>query len=156
MHEEKIDVNMRDDAIRYAIWGSLLWLLVDFGTAGGFRIAYYEKYAPTICFFYVIFPLIFSYLAIARNWGWKRLLVATLIEVFLVEGLFVHNPLILTFPTLLIGIPLAIFIYAPLTFFPLWIVRRQVGRHKWMMLFLTAMIVMVSLLSTFGQQRAWQ
>jgi hypothetical protein len=143
------------EVLWYAVWGSLLWLIVDFGSAGGFRIAYYEQYAPTICLFYIIFPVIFSYLAIGRGWGWKRLLAATLIEIFLVEGLFVQNPLILNFPVLLIGIPLAIGIYAPLTFFPLWIVRRTVGQHKRVVLLLTTVVVLVSLLSTFGQQRAW-
>jgi hypothetical protein len=145
----------RSDAIRYAVWGSLLWLVVDFGTAGGFRIAYYQKYAPVICLFYIIFPIIFSYLAIGRNWRWKKLLAATLVEIFLVEGLFVRNPLLVSFPTLLIGIPLALCVYAPLTYFPLWIVRKQMGQHKKMEILLTVVVVVVSLLSTFGQQRAW-
>jgi hypothetical protein len=118
-------------------------------------MAYYEKYAPTICLFYIIFPALFSCLAVIRNWGWRRLLVATLIEILLVEGLFVQNPLVTSFPMLLIGIPLAIGIYAPLTYFPLWIVRKEVGQHKKMVIFLTALTVVVSLLSTFGQQRAW-
>lgn len=141
--------------MRYIVWGSLLWLVVDFGTAGGFRIAYYEKYAPTICLFYIIFPVVFSYLAIIRDWGWKRLFAATAVEVFLVEGLFVGNPLLISFPTLLIGIPLALCVYAPLTYFPLWIVRHEMGQHKKMVIFLTAVVVVISLLSTFGQQRAW-
>lgn len=143
------------DAIQYAAWGSLLWLVVDFGTAGGFRIAYYRKYAPTICLFYIVFPVLFCYLAVGRRWNWKRLLVATVVEVLLVEGLFVRNPLLLTFPILLIGIPLALCVYAPLTYFPLWIVRKEVGQHKKSVIFLTVVVVVVSLLSAFGRQRAW-
>lgn len=143
------------EAIQYSVWGSLLWLVVDFGTAGGFRIAYYEKYAPDIFLFYIIFPILFSYLAIVRNWGWKKLLAATVIEIFLMEGLFVRNPLVIAFPMLLIGIPLAICIYAPLTYFPLWIVRKEMGQHKKRVIFLTTVVVMISLLTTFGQQRAW-
>ncbi|MBN1429140.1 MAG: hypothetical protein JXB07_12260 [Anaerolineae bacterium] len=115
------------NAIQYIAWGSLFWLVIDFGTAGGFRIAYYEKYAPTICVFYTILPVIFSYLAIGRSWDWKRLFAATLFEIVLVEGLFVRNPLVLTFPTLLIGIPLAICIYTPLTFLAQ---RRIVGESQ--------------------------
>lgn len=143
------------NAIRYAVWGSLLWLVIDFGTAGGFRIAYFEKYAPTICLFYIVFPIAFSCLAIRRNWGWKKLLAATVVEIFLVEGLFVGNPLLISFPTLLIGIPLALCIYAPLTYFPLWIVRKEMEQNKKMVIFLTDVVVVVSLLSTFGQQRTW-
>ena len=75
---------------------------------------------------------------------------ATLIEIFIVEVLFTRNPLIMSYPALLWGIPLAILVYLPLTFFPLWIVRKEMGRHRLLVIGLSIVEVIVMWLTTFG------
>lgn len=145
------DVAIRSKAIRYIAWGVLIWFLVDFGTAGGFRIEYLIHYGRALWIFYIGCPLIFGYLIFYREWKTRKLMLATLAAIAVVEGLFTGNPLVLTFPALLIGIPLAVCVYTPLTFFPLWIVNREMGRHKILVGFTTTIIVCITLLTTFGK-----
>ena len=123
---------------------------MDFGTAGGFRIAYFEKYGPTLLLFYIGYPLIFSFLIFKLHWDERRLFLATLAAIFVVEVLFTRNPLVMTFPALLLGIPLAIMVYAPLTYFPLWFVRKEIGEHKMLITGLILVELIVMILTTFG------
>lgn len=135
---------------QYFFLGVLLWVLVDFGTAGGFRIAYFETYGPTLLFFYIGYPLIFSIIIFKFNWSERQLLIATLVAIFIVEVLFTRNPLVMTFPALLLGIPLAIMVYAPLTYFPLWFVRKEMAKHRILITGLVIVELIVMALTTFG------
>ncbi len=135
---------------QYFFLGFLLWVVVDFGTAGGFRIAYFEKYGPTLLLFYIGYPLIFSVMIFKLHWNERHLFLATLAAIFVVEVLFTRNPLVMTFPALLLGIPLAILVYAPLTYFPLWFVRKELGKHRLLVTSLVIVESIVILLTTFG------
>jgi len=139
------------DWARYLLLGFLLWCLVDFGTAGGFRIAYFKTYGPTLLLFYLGYPLVFTALIFRFHWSQKRLFIATLVGIFLVEAVFARNPLVTTFPALILGIPLAILVYAPLTYFPLWIVRREIARRRALAVGLTIVELVIMMLTTFGQ-----
>ena len=136
---------------QYFFLGFLLWVLVDFGTAGGFRIAYFEKYGPTLLLFYIGYPLVFSVLIFKLQWEERRLFLATLGAIFVVEVLFTRNPWVMTFPLRLLGIPLAILVYAPLTYFPLWFVRKETGKHKRLIIGLVIVELIVMSLTTFGK-----
>ena len=140
----------RSKALRYIIYGFILWVIVDLGTAGGFRLSYLTSHGPLLLFFYLGFPLAFAYLIFQRRWsGWK-LFLATAVAIILVEGVFTGNPFVLSFPLMLVGIPLAICIYAPLTYFPLWIVNREMGKHKAVAVVLSMIVIAVMFLTTFG------
>lgn len=123
---------------------------MDFGTAGGFRISYFQTYGPTLLLFYIGYPWIFSILIFKLHWSERRLFLATLLAIFVVEVLFTRNPLVMTFPAMLLGIPLAIMVYAPLTYFPLWFVRGEMTKHKKLVIALTIVEVLVMILTTFG------
>lgn len=135
---------------QYFLLGVFLWTLIDFGTAGGFRWSYFQTYGFTLLLFYIVFPLIFTILIFKFHWGGTALFLATLVTIFLVEVIFTGNPLLTTFPALLAGIPLAIVVYVPLTYFPLWIVRGEMGRHKLVAGACTFVIVVIVLLTTLG------
>ncbi len=135
---------------KYFFIGVLLWVIVDWGTAGGFRPAYFEKFGPSLLVFYLGYPAVFTILVFIFHWGDRLLFLATLAAIFIIEVVFTENPLLMSFPQLLIGIPLSILVYAPLTFFPLWIVRKEAGRHKWTMAGLTAVEIIITLLTAFG------
>jgi hypothetical protein len=135
---------------QYFFLGILLWVLVDFGTAGGFRITYFEKYGPTLLLFYVGYPLVFSVLIFKLHWSEKALFFATLVAIFVVEVIFTRNPLVMAFPALFLGIPLAIMVYAPLTYFPLWFVREEIVKHRILILGLILVELVVMMLTTFG------
>jgi hypothetical protein len=138
---------------QYFLLGVLLWVLVDFGTAGGFRISYFERYGLTLLLFYVGYPLVFSVLIFKLRWSESRLFLATLVAIFVVEVVFARNPLVMAFPSLIWGIPLAIMIYVPLTYFPLWFVRKEIAKHRMLILGLTIVELIVMMLSTFGNPR---
>lgn len=125
------------------------------GTAGGFRISYFETYGPTLLLFYIGYPLIFSVLIFKLHWNERSLFLATLVAIFVVEVLFTRNPLVMTFPALLIGIPLAIMVYAPLTYFPLWIVRKEMQEHRILSVALIIVELIVMMLTTFGNTIMW-
>lgn len=137
-------------AWQYFLLGVLLWILVDFGTAGGFRVRYFETYGPALLLFYIGYPLLFTFLIFKLHWNESRLFAATLAAIVVVEVLFTRNPLVMTFPALLLGIPLAILVYAPLTYFPLWIVRGEAGRHRRLIAGLILVELIVMVLTTFG------
>jgi hypothetical protein len=142
------------ESCQYFFVNILLWVLVDFGTAGGFRITYFEKYGPTLLLFYVGYPLVFSVLIFQLHWSERCLFFATLVAIFVVEVVFTRNPLVMTFPALVLGIPLAIMVYAPLTYFPLWFVRKEITRHRILVLGLTSVELIVMMLTTFGNSGA--
>lgn len=123
---------------------------MDFGTAGGFRISYFQTYGPTLLLFYIGYPWIFSILIFKLHWSERRLFLATLLAIFVVEVLFTRNPLVMTFPAMLLGIPLAIMVYAPLTYFPLWFVRGEMTKHKKLVIALSIVELFVMILTTFG------
>jgi hypothetical protein len=120
----------RSKAFRYVLYGFILWVMIDLGTAGGFRMSYFRVHGPLLLLFYLGFPAAFAYLIFQRSWsGWK-LFLATAVTIILVEGVFTGNPFILSFPLMLVGIPLALCVYSPLTYFPLWIVNQEMGKHR--------------------------
>ncbi len=138
------------EPVQYFLLSALLWFIVDFGTAGGFRPSYYEKIWPVIWLFYLGFPLIFSILIFRLKWNTVRLFLSTLVTIFIVEILFTRNPLLMTFPNLLWAIPLAVLIYIPLVYFPLWFIRRELSKHRLMILLTGSAVVVVTALSMFG------
>ncbi len=138
------------DSIQYFLLSVILWFVVDFGTAGGFRFYYYEKIWPTILLFYLGFPLIFSLLIFRLKWNNRRLFFGMLVTVFIVEILFTRNPLLMSFPNLLWGIPLAVLIYIPLVYFPLWLIRKAIKQHLMIILLCSISVLTVTLLTIFG------
>jgi hypothetical protein len=129
----------------------LLWVVVDFGTAGGFRPSYLATYMPALLIFYLGYPAVFTYLVYWRRAGTRGLLLATAVAMFVVEVVFVGNPWLIAPPMLFVGIPLALAVYAPLTFFPLWIVRGELDRHRELVRGLVAVEVFVMALTTLGR-----
>lgn len=73
-------------ALLYVVCCFLLWVFVDLGTAGGFRLSYFSEHGPLLLAFYLGYPLIFSYLIFGRHWsGWK-LFLATAVAILLIAG----------------------------------------------------------------------
>jgi uncharacterized YccA/Bax inhibitor family protein len=56
----------------------------------------------------------------------------------------------MTFPALRLGIPLAIMVDTPLTYFPLWFVRKEVAQHRILVTGLVIGELIVMILTTFG------
>jgi hypothetical protein len=139
---------------QYFFLGVLLWVIVDFGTAGGFRFTYFQEYGLTLLLFYLGYPLVFTLLIFRLQWNEKRLFIATLVASFIIEVLFTRNPLVMSFPALLWGIPLAILLYTPLTYFPLWFVRKEMGKHRFLVIGLSIVELIVMGLTTFGNAPA--
>jgi hypothetical protein len=138
-------------ARRYFVASVLLWIAVDLGTAGGFRLSYLQKYGPALLVFYLGYPLVFTALVFRWRWTDARLLAATLAAIAVIEVVLTGNPLLMTFPAMLLAIPLALAVYAPLTFFPLWYVRGELSSHRRLVISLIAVEVLVTALTVLGQ-----
>jgi hypothetical protein len=143
-------VPARSKPVKYVLLGFLLWVIIDLGTAGGFRLSYFTAYGPLLLVFYLGYPLAFSYLIFRRQWSGWRLFLATAVAIGLIEGVFTRNPFVLSFPLMLVGIPLSLCIYAPLTYFPLWIVNHDMRRHRAVAVISSLVVVVVMFLTTFG------
>ena len=141
---------VRVERWRYVGLCFLVIFIVDWGTAGGFHPSYFAPYelkAPVLVLFFWGMSLMFSYFAINRGWAGRNLLAAAAAVGILFEGLLFGNPLILTFPLLLLGLPLAICIYSALAFLPLWTLKREL-RARWRpATFLVVVPALVTLLS---------
>jgi len=85
---------------KYFFIGVLLWVIVDWGTAGGFRPAYFEKFGPSLLVFYLGYPAVFTILVFIFHWGDRLLFLATLAAIFIIEVVFTENPLLMSFPQL--------------------------------------------------------
>jgi hypothetical protein len=143
-------VPARSKPVKYVLLGFLLWVIIDLWTAGGFRLSYFTAYGPLLLVFYLGYPLAFSYLIFRRQWSGWRLFLATAVAIGLIEGVFTRNPFVLSFPLMLVGIPLSLCIYAPLTYFPLWIVNHDMRRHRAVAVISSLVVVVVMFLTTFG------
>lgn len=140
----------KSPAMRYFLLSVLLWIVVDLGTAGGFRPAYLLRYGPALLVFYLGCPAMFTMLVFRFRLGGRALFAATVLEMLIVEVLFTGNPLLTSFPVLLVGLPLAVAVYLPLTFVPLWIVRREVRRRRRTVIVLAGIELLITALTTFG------
>jgi hypothetical protein len=134
----------------YFLLGFLLWVAVDLGTAGGLRLGYFARYMPALLVFYLGYPLVFTWLVFRRRLGSRGLFAATLVAILVVEAVFTGNPWVVSFPLCLIGIPLAVAVYAPLTYFPLWAVRGELGRHRRTVVALVCVEAVVTALTALG------
>jgi hypothetical protein len=137
-------------AVAYFLLCVGLWVAVDWGTAGGFRPSYLARYMPGLLLFYLGYPAVFVWFVFRLRMGTSGLLAATALAIVVVEVMFVHNPWLTTLPLLLVGIPLALAVYAPLTFFPLWVVRGEMARHRRLVAALVAVEAAVTLLTVLG------
>ena len=105
---------LKNQWLKYVLIGFIWTVIVDWGTAGGFHLAYYDTPLAGYIMRGIIFlfiPLFPSYFIFRRGWDGAKLLIPTIITAFIVEVLIVKNQLAYTFPSLLWGIPFAVAIY---------------------------------------------
>jgi hypothetical protein len=138
--------------LKYFIVGLIFWLVVDFTTTQAIRnpYSYYSTYMPTLLIFYIGYPLIFSFLIYKFNFIGKKLFFAILIGAFIVEVVFTRNPLLITFPLMLIGIPAAVSIYSFITYVPKWIIDGEIKNNKWKLIIMVTVYLLISLASSLG------
>ena len=144
--------------LRYFLLAVLAWVIVDFTTTAaiGNPLAYYSKYMPALLIFYVGYPLVFSTLIYKFRLGSRGLLLAMIAGIFLVEVVLTHNMLLVTPPICLLAIPIGLGHYGMVTFMPLWIAERTLGRNrKWAAAILAvwAVGVLLNILTQFGKHQ---
>jgi hypothetical protein len=136
--------------LKYFIMGVMFWLLVDWTTAFQPDLQRWLTYWPEIWMFYLGFPLIFAFLIYKRMWSNRKIFVATLFEVFIVEIVFTHNALLYTFPIMVLALPVGIILYSLLVFVPKWIVDKELRRNRWKLTLMVVVWVFVSLATYVG------
>ena len=137
---------------RRALWnyflvGTAFWAIVDFTTAFNPDVGGWVHHMPTVWIYYLGAPLLFAYLIYVRGWSDRELFVPVLVVMFVVEVFFSGNVLLLTFPILLVMIPVAVAIYSFLTYVPRWVVDGRLGERRTAVLSLALVWVAVAVLS---------
>ena len=132
---------------KYFLLAVLAWVLMEITTAMSFDFQRWFTYWPGIWLIYLGLPLIFAFLIYKRNFGDWKLFLAMIIEIFIVEIVFTRNALLYTFPIMLIMIPIAICIYAFITYIPLWFVENKLKENKWKIGILVIVWVIVTILA---------
>jgi hypothetical protein len=141
------------NASKYAVISIIMWALVDFSTTPAIRnpALYYSTYMPALLIFYMGFPALFALMIYKYGVAGWRLFAATLAGAFLVEVVFVHNMLLLTFPAMLFAIPFAVSIYSLITYAPKWIVDGTVMENKWKLALMLAVWAFIALVTIAGK-----
>ena len=132
----------------YFLLGAIFWVTVDFTTAFAPNVGRWVSYMPTILVFYFGSPLLFAFLIYRKGWSDRALLGPMLALLVLVEIVFSHNALLYTFPLLLIFLPVALAIYALITYVPRWIVDGRLAQRRGTTLLLVLVWLVVAVLST--------
>lgn len=140
--------------MKYFIIGMIFWLLVDWTTAFQPDLQRWLSYWPEIWMFYIGFPLTFAFLIYRRMWSNRKIFIATLITLFIVEIVFTHNGLLYTFPIMVLALPVGISLYGFLVFVPKWIVDGELRRNRWKLILMAVVWVLVSLATYAGNSGA--
>ncbi|MDF1557525.1 MAG: hypothetical protein P1P80_05015 [ANME-2 cluster archaeon] len=135
------------DIVKYFILSVVFWIVVDYSTAFNPNFQDWLNYMPEIWFFYIGYPLIFTYVIYKKRWDTRRIFYAMLIGTFVVEVVLSQNALLYTFPIMLIMIPIAVCIYSFITFVPKWMVENRLTENKKKTIILILVWVMVAFLS---------
>ena len=146
---------LKNQCLKYVLIGFIWTVIVDWGTAGGFHLAYWNTPLAGYIMRGVIFlfiPLFPSYFIFRRDWNGVKLLLPTIIVAFIVEVLIVKNPLTYTFPSLLWGIPFAVAIYSAIIYLPLWLINGEIKENKRKAIFLVLITVFICVVSFFTQK----
>ena len=141
------------DRIKYFLIGTIFWIVVDFTTTKAVKnpALYYSKYMPALLIFYIGFPLLFSLLIYKYKMSDRRIFASTIAEAFVVEIVFTHNPLLYTFPIMILAIPITISLYSLIVFTPKWIVEGTVSANKRKLIVMLVVWMLVSLANIFGK-----
>ena len=115
--------------IYYIILSFALWMIVEYLTVWHSKPAEWVSLMPYVLIQYFVIVLIFSYFIFRRTWSEKRIFLLMLVVMYVLEFLWA-NPLLLNPLTLIPASLLLTSIWGFLTFIPLWLVRRELGRHK--------------------------
>jgi hypothetical protein len=141
--------------LRYFLLAVLAWTIVDFTTTSAIAkpAAYYSKYMPTLLVFYIGYPLVFSILIYRFRLTSRKVFLAMVLGIVVVELLFAHNLLLLTFPVCLLAIPISLGHYGMVTFMPWWVAERTFPQNrKWAIATLSvwAFGVLLNVATQFG------
>lgn len=136
----------------YFVIGVILWFLVDFSTTPAIKnpLQYYSNYMPVILVFYLGYPALFSFLIYKTKLNNLWFFIASIIAMLIIEVVFTKNSLLWTYPIMLIAIPAGIGVYSLLTFFPKWIVEKDIKSHKWIMFILILIWLFLCIASVLG------
>jgi hypothetical protein len=138
----------KHNLIKYLILFAVTYFIIDFITAFNWdAISWLSAYIK-ILFLPIILPgLFFYYVIYQRQWEDWKIFTAMMVYALFIEAVVLKNPLIFTFPSMLWGIPLAADFYGLIVFLPKWIVDKQVKKHKILIAVMTAIFVLIAILS---------
>ena len=115
--------------IYYIAISFALWMFVEYLTVWHSKLADWVSLMPHVLIQYLVIVLIFSYFIFRSRWSEKRIFLLMFVVMYVLEFLWA-NPLLLNPLTFIPASLLLTSIWGFLTFVPLWLVRRELRRHK--------------------------
>jgi hypothetical protein len=116
--------------LAYWMIGFLCWIVVDYTSTFLPDKAKWVSLMPHIWLFYIGIPAVMAFVIYRLHWYGKKLFLATLMELFVAEIILFQNAQLLSFPQILLLLPIAIDLYCFLTFVPKWIVEGTIGQKR--------------------------
>ena len=144
---KEIRIFDKNNWLYYLIYGIICWVIVDFTTVFNPNLQRWISYWPTIWLFYILFPLMFSFLIYKVKINDKQLFLCIIIEIIISEVILFQNQLLFTFPIMLLAIPLSLCIYTLITFLPKWIVEKKLKENQRMVIFLIVVWILISIIT---------
>ncbi len=137
--------------IKYLVLFAVVYFIVDFITAFNWNVISWLSAYIRILFLPILGPgLLFYYLIYKRKWVDWKIFTAMMIYAMFIEAFMLRNPNVITFPSLIWGIPLAADFYGLIVFLPKWIVDKQVKKNKILIGVMIAIFVLIAILSYFN------
>jgi len=106
-----------------------LWMFVEYLTVWHSKLAEWVSLMPYVLIQYLVIVLLFWYFIYRRRWSERRIFLLMLIVMYVLEFLWA-NPLLLNPLAFIPASLLLTSMWGFLTFVPLWLVRRELRRHK--------------------------
>lgn len=140
-------MNKTSNLLKYFIIAVFFWVVVDYTTAFNPDLQRWLAHMPVIWLFYLGYPLLFAWLIYRRKWQGKKLFLAMLAGIFIVEIIFSGNIRLFAFPDMFLFIPAALAIYSFITYTPKWIVENQISQNKKKIILMTIIWILISLVT---------
>ena len=115
--------------ICYIVLSFALWMFVEYLTVWHSKLDEWVSLMPYVLIQYLVIVLIFWYFIFPRKWSERRIFFLMLGVMYVLEFLWA-NPLLLNPVAFIPASLLLTSIWGFLTFIPLWLIRRELRRHK--------------------------
>ncbi|MBU0907339.1 MAG: hypothetical protein KKD18_06695 [Nanoarchaeota archaeon] len=125
---------LKPKELMYVVFSFLLWLIVEYITVWHSRFGEWMSYMPWALFQYLFIILVFWLFLFVFKWKHRGIFVVMIMMMYVFEFLW-QNFLLLDIAWFIPTSVLLIQMWGFLTFVPYWILKKEMGKHKKVVIF---------------------